>query len=78
MEKLCECLDMVEINLFSQIHCKFQEYFKVVANFEYLKDSVSLHLKKLQSSRACTSRVKKEFLEKSVKLRRKIIQRQNI
>lgn len=33
MDRLCESLDLVEINLFSQIHCKFEEYFRVVANF---------------------------------------------
>ena len=59
METLCECLDLVEINLFSQIHCKFEEYFRVVANFEYLKDSVTLHLKKLKTSRASMAKVKR-------------------
>ena len=33
LEHLVEELDLVEINLFSQIHCKFQEYFAVAANF---------------------------------------------
>ena len=78
MDKLCECLDSVEINLFSQIHCKFQEYFRVVANFEYLKESVGLHLGKLHLSRQSIAKVKVDFLDKSVTLRRKIIQRQNI
>ena len=78
MDKLCECLDLVEINLFSQIHCKFQEYFRVVANFEYLKDSVTLHLQKLHKSRKSMAKVKKEFLDKSIRLRQKIVQRQNI
>lgn len=68
----------MEINLFSQIHCKFEEYFRVVANFEYLKDSVSLQIKKLNASRSGIGRVKREFLEKSVNLRKKIVQRQNI
>ena len=49
---------MVEINLFSQIHIKFEEYFRVVANFEYLKESVSLHLKKIGESRKAIKKVK--------------------
>lgn len=78
MDKLCECLDLVEINLFSQIHCKFQEYFRAVANFEYLKESVGVHLRKLQVSRQSIGKVKRDFLDRSVTLRKKIIQRQNI
>lgn len=62
MDRLCESLDLVEINLFSQIHCKFEEYFRVVANFEYLKESVSLHLRKLKESRGALARVKSQFL----------------
>ena len=78
LQKLCEALDMVQINLFTQIHCKFQEYFKVVANFQYLKESVSLHIRKLQESRSAMNKVRREFLQKSVNLRRRIVQRQNI
>jgi hypothetical protein len=39
-------LDSVEINLFSQIHKKFHEYFKVVSNFEYLNQSLEINIKK--------------------------------
>lgn len=48
LDILVEELDIVEINLFSQIHCKFQEYFAVAANFDYLQESVGEQLKKLQ------------------------------
>lgn len=78
MDHLVEELDLVEINLFSQIHCKFQEYFAVAANFEYLQESVSAQLRKLAESRARIGRVKREVVDKSVKLRQRIVQRQNI
>ena len=78
IEKLCESLDLVQINLFSQIHCKFEQYFKVVANFEYLKQSVSLHLLKLKTSRSSVQRVRCNFIDKSITLRQKILKRQNI
>jgi hypothetical protein len=78
LEYLTEELDMVEINLFSQIHCKFQEYFAVAANFEYLQESVNQQLRKLKESRARVQRVKREIVDKSVKLRERIVQRQNI
>jgi hypothetical protein len=64
--------------LFSQIHCKFHDYFAAAANFEYLHESISLQLKKLQESRARARKVKEVCVDKSVKLRRLIIQRQNI
>ena len=66
------------MNLFSQIHCKFEEYFKVVANFEYLQESVAVHLQKLKESRRSIKKVKEDYIEKSIRLRKKIIERQNI
>ena len=39
---------------------------------------MALHLRKLQASRQSIGRVKRGFLDKSVSLRRKIVQRQNI
>jgi hypothetical protein len=56
---LNENLDMVELNLFSQIHRKFHEYFKVVANFDYLRDSINGQLKKIAESRKKMQLVKK-------------------
>lgn len=32
-----DSLDMIEINLFGQIHRKFEDYFKAAANFDYLR-----------------------------------------
>lgn len=29
-------LDLIEINLFGQIHKKFEDYFRAAANFDYL------------------------------------------
>jgi hypothetical protein len=69
---------LVEVNLFSQIHCKFHEYFAAAANFQYLHESVVAQLKKLSSSRAGVQKVKVAFVDKSVKLRKMIVQRQNI
>lgn len=59
LDILVDELDIVEINLFSQIHCKFQEYFAVAANFDYLQDSVSEQLKKLNESRSRIQKVKR-------------------
>ena len=71
-------MDLVEINLFSQIHVKFHDYFAAAANFEYLQDSVAQQLGKLKESRARLARVKRETVDKSVRLRQKLVQRQNI
>jgi hypothetical protein len=78
LDHLVEELDLVEINLFSQIHCKFEEYFAVAANFEYLQDSVGVQLRRLAESRRRIQRVKREIVDKSVTLRARIVQRQNI
>jgi len=51
-------LDMVEINLFGQIHKKFHDYFKVAANFDYLRESISIQLSKLKESRSRIKKVK--------------------
>ncbi len=40
-------LDLIEINLFAQIHRKFQDYFKAAANFDYLRESIAGQLNKL-------------------------------
>lgn len=77
-EKLNDDLDLVEINLFSQIHFKFHEYFKVVANFDYLSQSLVLNLAKVKEARARVNKVKVDFLDKSVVLRKKIQHRQNL
>lgn len=73
-----DCLDLVEINLFSQIHRKFHEYFKVVANFDYLRESIGAQLAKLKESRKRVKDVKREYVDKSANLRKRIIKRQNI
>lgn len=33
LDNLVDSLDLVEVNLFSQIHCKFHDYFSAAANF---------------------------------------------
>lgn len=47
-EELNEELDLVEINLFTQIHHKFHDYFKVVANFDYLSQSLLINIGKIK------------------------------
>ena len=51
-EQMNDDLDLVEINLFSQIHYKFHEYFKVVANFDYLGQSLAINISKIQEARS--------------------------
>jgi hypothetical protein len=46
-EKMNDNLDSIEINLFGQIHRKFEDYFKAAANFDYLQESIHLQLIKL-------------------------------
>lgn len=41
-------LDLIEINLFGQIHKKFEDYFRAAANFDYLHESIIVQLEKLQ------------------------------
>lgn len=50
----------------------------MAANFEYLQESVNAQLRKLKESRWRVQKVKVEIVDKSVVLRKKIIQRQNI
>lgn len=69
---------MVEINLFSQIHNKFHEYFKVVSNFEYLNQSLEINIRKNKEARERLARVRVDFVEKSYTLKSKITHRQNI
>jgi hypothetical protein len=71
-------LDLVEINLFGQIHKKFHDYFKVAANFDYLRESIQIQLAKLKESRRRIKKVKAEFVDKSVKLRHKILHKSNL
>jgi hypothetical protein len=47
-EQMNDNLDLIEINLFGQIHRKFEEYFKVATNFDYLTESIAVQLEKLQ------------------------------
>lgn len=55
-------MDLVEINLFTQIHNKFHEYFKVVANLDYLNSSLDINIRKNQDARASINKVQKDFL----------------
>ena len=57
---------------------KFHDYFAAAANFEYLQDSVGQQLVKLKESREKLKRVKQETVDKSVRLRQKLVQRQSI
>jgi len=47
-EEMNEHLDLIEINLFGQIHRKFEDYFKAAANFDYLSESIVIQLHKLK------------------------------
>ncbi len=64
-EKMNDDLDLIEINLFGQIHRKFEDYFKAAANFDYLKDSITIQLIKLKEARGRMSKVQVEFVKKS-------------
>ena len=69
---------MVEINLFTQIHYKFHDYFNAVTNFDYLSQSIAINLQKIYESRKRMAHVKLDIVDKSKLLRKKIIHRQNL
>ena len=58
-------LDLIEINLFGQIHRKFEDYFRAAANFDYLKESIAVQLMRLRQARKGIARVQVEFVDKS-------------
>jgi hypothetical protein len=64
-EKMNDDLDLIEINLFGQIHRKFEDYFKAAANFDYLQESIHLQLVKLSEARERMGKVQVEFVQKS-------------
>lgn len=72
-----EDLDLIEINLFGQIHRKFEDYFRAAANFDYLKESIGVQLERLQEARGRVKKVQEGFVVKSERLRRKIVERNN-
>ena len=49
-----------------------------MANFDYLSQSLVTNIAKVQEARARAKKVKDEFLDKSVELRKNIVHRQNL
>lgn len=76
-EQLNEFLDLVEINLFNQVTHKFNDFFKILKNLEFLDRSVLANIERLQNVRMSVRKLKTCVFEAAQQIQLKVLQVQN-
>ena len=76
-EDLNEYLDLVEINLFSQVTHKFNDFYQALVNFEDLEIMVEDNVARLRIVRGNIPLLQKNFFEKAAAVQRTIQLRTN-